>query len=65
MATTLRRGIRHAQHSLKLLLEAVCSPQQRLQPMDELCTDDVLNTGTLKISDTDTRLVLSYFEYDR
>lgn len=65
MATTVGRGIRHAQHSLKLLLEAVCSPQQRLQPIDELCADDVLNTGTLKISYKNTRLALSYFKYDQ
>lgn len=37
--------LRHTQDALKLLLEAVRPLQQRLQPVDELCTDDVLRVG--------------------
>lgn len=47
LAVAVGWGLWQAQHSLKLLLEAVSSLQQRLQPVDELCTDDVLNTETL------------------
>lgn len=45
--------LRHAQDALKLLLQAVGSLQQRLQPVDELCTDDVLRSqwsGWKKVS---------------
>lgn len=45
--------LRHAQDTLKLLLEAVGPLQQRLQPVDELCTDDVLRVqwgGRKKVS---------------
>lgn len=43
LAAAVGWGLWHSQHSLKLLLEAVSSLQQQLQPVDELCTDDVLD----------------------
>lgn len=41
-AAAVGGGLRHAQDALKLLLEAVRPLQERLQPVDELCADDVL-----------------------
>lgn len=46
LAVAVGRRLRHTQHSLKLLLEAIRPLQQRLEPVDELCTDDVLFTKT-------------------
>lgn len=48
LAAAVGWGLWHPQHSLKLLLEAVSPVQQSLQPVDELCADDVLNTQTIK-----------------
>lgn len=56
--------LRHAQDALKLLLQAVGPLQQRLQPVDELCTDGVLRVGRVgggkSPSAIDVQLIMPY-----
>lgn len=47
LAVGVGRRLRRAQNPLKLLLEVVGPLQQGLEPVDELCTDHLLNTTEL------------------
>lgn len=51
--------LRHAQDALELLLQAVGPLQQRLQPVDELCTDDVLRVGRVWVEESHRQLLMS------